>query len=254
MPAVPNEQARNRYQHFTRRLLDAAPEALRAWLDAERWRVERVTRRTLDALPAFDALPTLYLKPALLDHLRETVPSALRGPLLHPARHATQHHYRVALSPDLRVAIVEALRAALPAWRWTYETGAGRDGRAVARRLVEQAEEALTALGAEIPAPMLPARVVRVTPTLWSLLVARGFPGAESAPIHSATKKREVQVPDAEAFRVALTALDAEAHALRAQGVTAPERSRAARVIAEIEQIRAELPAGDAEPVTPEGA
>ena len=184
----------------------------------------------------------VYVKPALLEWLREHGSALLVDALDLAPRHPTQHWFRVTFTPALREEAVRALTGMLPHWREEYATGSGRDGRAVARRLVEQVEEVLTALGVAVPKPLDVSRVVRIVPMLRDALAVRGVPQAQHATLHKETHKWEVALTPDEvpAFLSALRALIASSATARdaAKGI---QRSLLTRMIKDAEAARAAL-------------
>jgi hypothetical protein len=184
----------------------------------------------------------VYVKPALLEWLREVGSPAMVEAIHAAPRHPTQHWFRVTFTPALREEAVRALTGMLPHWREEYATGSGRDGRAVARRLVEQVEEVLTALGVAVPKPLDVSRVVRIVPMLRDALAVRGVPQAQHATLHKETHKWEIALTPDEvpAFLSALRALIASSATARdaAKGI---QRSLLTRMIKDAETARTAL-------------
>lgn len=229
-------------------LYAAADPRLSAWMDAHKRRIETILRVAVaDTQPprkgtrgGSTVTIEAYVKPALREYLTAYLPE--HADTLEAApRHTTQHHYRVAFDPRLRTDVSALLNVALPAWRAEYATGEGRDGRAVARRLVEQAEELLTALRLPIPVSA-PPRMIRVTPTTLDALKARGVPAAQTAKLHKETHKWEISVPasDVAALDGALAALEKDATVER-DASRAVTRSRLSRMLIDVAAARAAL-------------
>jgi hypothetical protein len=184
----------------------------------------------------------VYVKPAVLEWLREHGSAPLVDALDLAPRHATQHWFRVTFTAALRDEAARLLRGILPAWREEYATGSGWDGRAVARRLVEQAEEVLTGLGVAVPTTADVSRVVRVVPMLRDALAARGVAQAHAATLHKETHKWEIALAPSEvpAFLSALRALIASSTVAR-DAASGMDRSRLTRMIKDAEAARAAL-------------
>ena len=202
---------------------------------------QRAEARTADFRKRFpSATIEAYVKPALREYLTAYLPEHADTLEVAP-RHSTQHHYRVSFDPRLRADASALLNVALPAWRAEYATGEGRDGRAVARRLIEQAEELLTALGLPIPLSA-PPRMIRVTPTTLDALKARGVAAAHTAKLHKETHKWEISVPasDVAALDGALAALEKDATVER-DASRAVVRSRLSRMLIDVAAARAAL-------------
>ncbi len=227
------------------RLRDTAAEPLRVWVAAHRRRVEYVTdaaMRTLHRTDETDTRATVVLLPALLERVHVALP-ALRTALDTAPRDHNQHHYLARLDDRQVAALVDYLQGALPGWREAFIRGStnvdGRSGgRAVARRLVEQAETVLRSLGAEVPPESGPVKVT-VTPLLLDALRVHGI--AHPPPReHKPTKRWEIVLAGPEERERFVSALLATLPQYDEQRRTAPDpvsRSKAARIAAQIRTL-----------------
>jgi len=228
---------------LTTRLRDASAEPLRVWVAAHRRRVEYVVAdeiRTMNRTEeeADTRTPVVFL-PALMERVHTAAPS-LRLALDTAPRDHNQHRYTARLDAEQVAALLDYLRGALPGWREAFVRGApGEDGRAggraVARRLVEQAEGIFTALGEPLPAVGGSIKVT-VTPIMLDALRLASIPHPPARE-HKPTKRWEIVFAgpeEREAFGQATRSLLSRYEEQRRTHPDPVMRSKAARIAAQI--------------------
>lgn len=230
---------------FATRLRNAAQEPLRAWVVSRRRRVEYLAdaaMRTLHRTEETDDRTPVVFLPALMERVHVAVP-ALRLALDVAPRDHNQHRYTARLTSEQVEALLAYLREALPGWREAFVRGSpGEDGRAggraVARRLVEQAEAVFVALGEPVPATSGSVKVT-MTPLMLDALRLHGI--AHPPPReHKPTKRWEVVFAgpeEREAFSASILALLPMYEQQRASAPDPVSRSKAARIAAQIRSL-----------------
>ena len=231
---------------LTTRLRNASAEPLRVWVASHRRRVEYVAADTIRAMNRTDEVadtrtPVMFL-PALMERVHTAVPS-LRLALDTAPRDHNQHRYTARLDAEQVAALLDYLRGALPGWRESFIRGSpGEDGRAggraVARRLVEQAEGVFTALGEPLPVAGGSVKVT-VTPIMLDALRLASIPHP-TAREHKPTKRWEIVFAgpaEREAFGQAILALLPQYEEQRKSAPDPVLRSKAARIAAQIRDL-----------------